>query len=158
MVDYASITAAYPEAAHLVDMAERAWAGDTRPAKTIFPASDKLKAALKDILGKDIQEVFVTDSDVRHIKAEHGERQGLQGQEDITPQDFTLIPFVINEFDTVDYSKTDRQGNKKVLFTKRVDGLVFLVGIERGPAKEQVITLWKRKPGRVPNEAAPPSA
>jgi hypothetical protein len=139
-------------------MAENAWNGDMRPTKIFFPASVKLRAELYTLLGKDIAEVFVTDSDVRHIKSEHGQGEALQGQEDITPDDFALIPFVINEFDTAEHSQTDRLGNKKILFKKRINGLAFLVGIERGLAKEQVITMWKM-PGRVPRAGDnPPSA
>ena len=54
------------------------------PVRINFAASDKLKAEMNALLGHEVQEIFITDSDIRHIKNEHGEKQELQGQVDIT--------------------------------------------------------------------------
>ncbi|MDR0442743.1 MAG: hypothetical protein LBH44_04975 [Treponema sp.] len=58
----------YPEAALIVAMAESTWAGSRKMAKIEFSLSDKLKLKLCELLGKEIQKIFITDSDARHIK------------------------------------------------------------------------------------------
>jgi hypothetical protein len=88
---------------------------------------------------------------VKHIKKKHGQREALRGQVDITPADFALIPFVMNEFDTAEHTDTDKLGNKKITFTKNTGETVFTVSVERGNNQIGVITLWKRKPARVPS-------
>jgi hypothetical protein len=62
---------------------------------------------------------------------------------DVTPDDIALIPLVLNEFDTAEHTKTDSKGNKKILFKKKIDGLIYITTIERGPHKGEVRTLWK---------------
>ncbi|GMO61544.1 MAG: hypothetical protein Ta2A_07690 [Treponemataceae bacterium] len=134
---------AYPESDALVGMAQSVWAGSKEAARVNFALSDRLKAELKRLLDKDIGEVFITDSEVRHIKKNHGQNEAARGQADITPADFSLIPFVMNEFDTAEHTETDARGNKKILFTKNVDGMVYMASMERGAKKMCVITLWK---------------
>jgi len=58
----------YPEAQLIVAMAESTWAGNRKTAKIEFSLSDKLKRKLHELLGKEIQKIFITDSDARHIK------------------------------------------------------------------------------------------
>jgi hypothetical protein len=102
------------------------------------------KDAYKDnhvLLGKDIETIFITDSDARHIKKKHGQGEARRGQEDITPEDFALIPLVRNEFDTATHDGTDALGNKKILFVKRVNGNVYTASVERGNDQIGVITL-----------------
>jgi hypothetical protein len=69
----------------------------------------------------------------------------MRGQVDITPEDFAFIPAVMNEFDTAIHEDTDRMGNKKILFVKKVNGNVYTASIERGNKQIGVITLWKTK-------------
>jgi hypothetical protein len=108
----------------------------------------RLYAELKRLLGKDIQTVFLTDSDVRHIKKKHGNNEAARGQVDITPDDFALIPLVLNEFDKVEHEITDKLGFKKLLFQKKCGGMIYIATIERGENKVEVRTLWKmRVPG-----------
>jgi len=135
----------YPEAPLLVEMAKTAWSGNLKAARVDFSLSDKLKAELKKLLDKEIKSIFITDSDVRHIKKNHGQGEAKRGQEDITPEDFALIPAVMNEFDTIQYENTDRRGNKKALFVKKVNGTVYTASVERGNNQIGVITLWKTK-------------
>jgi hypothetical protein len=100
------------------------------------------------MLGKDIQAVFLTDSDIRHIKKKHGNNEAARGQVDITPDDFALIPYILNEFDKVEYDLTDKMGNKKLFFQKRCEGLAYVATVERGENKVEVRTFWKmRVPG-----------
>jgi hypothetical protein len=124
-------------------MAENVWNGNNAAVKMELPISERLKADFQRILGTDVQTLFITDSDIRHIKKQHGQGEPLRGQVDITPEDFALIPLVLNEYDTMEHTETDRKGNRKILFTKRVNGLVYLATIERGPHKGEVRTLWK---------------
>jgi hypothetical protein len=66
----------------------------------------------------------------------------------ITPDDFALIPFVLNEFDKVEHDLTDKMGFKKLLFQKNCEGLIYLAAVERGEYKMEVRTFWKmRVPG-----------
>lgn len=148
----------YPESIVLVSMAESVWNGNRSPMKVDIAISDKLKAELKQLLNKNIQNIFLTDSDVRHIKKKHGQNEAKRGQIDIEPNDFALIPTVLNEFDKVEHTDTDAKGNKRLLFTKKVNELVYVAGIERGNSQIGLITLWKM-PDRVPSaDKTPPLA
>jgi len=135
----------YPETPLIVAMAESAWAGSRKSVKIEFSLSDDLKAKLKELLGKEVQKIFITDSDARHIKKHHGQNEDKRGQVDITPADFALIPVVLNEFDAVEDMGEDKLGNKKLFFTKKIEGTIYLASIERGNNQLGVITLWKMK-------------
>jgi len=135
----------YPESSLLVELAKNTWNGNINAVRVDFFLSDRLKAELRKLLDKDIKSIFITDSDVRHIKKNHGQGEARRGQENITPEDFALIPAVMNEFDTAKHEDTDRKGNKKVLFIKKVNGTVYTASVERGNNQIGVITLWKTK-------------
>ena len=139
------ISGKYPEAPLIVAMAESAWAGNKKTAKIEFSLSDELKTKLDELLGKEIHKIFITDSDARHIKKHHGQNEDKRGQVDITPADFALIPVVLNEYDTAEHTGQDKMGNKKLLFTKKIEGTIYLASIERGNNQIGVITLWKTK-------------
>jgi hypothetical protein len=128
-----------------VELAKAVWSGNLKVARADFSLSDRLKTELKKLLDKEIKSIFITDSDVRHIKKNHGQGEAARGQENITPDDFALIPAVMNEFDTARHEDTDRRGNKKVLFIKKVNGTVYTASVERGNNQMGVITLWKTK-------------
>ena len=138
----------YPEAAAFAGVASSVWNGSISPAKVEMTVKGKLHAELKKLLNKDIQTVFLTDSDIRHIKKKHGSGEETKGQVNITPEDFALIPLVLNEFDKADHDLTDKLGNKKILFEKNCDGIVYVAAVERGENKMAVRTFWKmRIPG-----------
>ena len=139
------IVGKYPEAAVIVEMARTAWNGDLKAARINFSLSDRLKTELRKLLDKEIKTIFITDSDVRHIKKNHGQGEERRGQVNITPEDFVLIPLVMNEFDTTQYESTDRKGNKKIMFVKKVNGSIYTASVERGNDQIGVITLWKIK-------------
>jgi tmRNA-binding protein len=142
------VTDKYPEAALLVDLARNVWNGDNITAKIEFLLSDRLKAEFLNLAGTNVQAVFITDSGARHIKKQHGQGEALRGQVDITPADFALIPLVLNEFDKAEHTETDKKGNKKILFSKKIQETIYLATIERGPNKVEVRTFWKmREPG-----------
>jgi len=135
----------YPESSLLVAMAETAWAGNLKSAKIEFSLSDRLKIKLTELLGKEIHKIFITDSDVRHIRNHHGKNEELRGQVDITPADFAFIPVILNEYDTARQIGEDKKGNKKLEFTKKIEGNFYLVSIEKGNNQVGIITLWKKK-------------
>ena len=144
-MNFKDITGKYPEAPVIVAMAESAWAGNRKAAKIEFSLSDGLKIKLKELLGKEIHKIFITDSDVRHIKKHHGKNEEKRGQIDVTPADFAFIPVVLNEYDTAKYTGEDKMGNKKLFFTKKIEETIYLASIERGNNQIGVITLWKTK-------------
>ena len=135
----------YPEAAAFAGAAASVWNGSTSPAKIEMVVKGKLYAELKNLLHKDIQTVFLTDSDIRHIKKKHGSNEAARGQVDITPDDFALIPLVLNEFDKVEHDITDNMGFKKLLFQKNCEGVVYVAAVERGEYKMEVRTFWKMR-------------
>jgi len=138
----------YPEADAFAGAAVSVWNGSTSPIKIEMIVKGKLYIELKKMLNKDIQTVFLTDSDIRHIKKKHGSNEMVRGQIDITPDDFALIPLVLNEFDKVEHDLTDKMGFKKLLFQKKCEGLIYLAAVERGEYKMEVRTFWKmRVPG-----------
>jgi len=68
-----------------------------------------------------------------------------RGQIDITPADFAFIPVILNEYDTARQTGKDKIGNKKLLFTKKIEGTFYLASIEKGNNQIGIITLWKKK-------------
>jgi hypothetical protein len=135
----------YPESSLLVAMAETAWAGNLKSVKIEFSLSDRLKAKLTELIGKEIHKIFITDSDARHIKKRHGQNEERRGQIDIIPADFAFIPVILNEYDTARQTGEDKIGNKKLLFTKKIEGTFYLASIEKGNNQIGIITLWKKK-------------
>ncbi|MDR0908816.1 MAG: hypothetical protein LBM77_03530 [Spirochaetaceae bacterium] len=137
------ITAKYPEAATLVGMAKTAWEGNKTSARVDFLVSDRLKTKLVDLLGKEIKTMFITDSDVRHIKKEHGSGEARRGQIDVTPEDLALIPVILNEFDIAVQDEKDRLGNRKMLFMKTIETNLYVAAVERGNNQIGTISFWK---------------
>jgi hypothetical protein len=138
----------YPEAAAFAGVAKSVWNGSSSVAKVEMEVKGKLHAELNRLLAKDIKTVFLTDSDIRHIKKKHGNNESSRGQIDITPDDFALIPLVFNEFDKVEHDLTDKMGFKKLLFQKKCGGMVYVATVERGDNKIEIRTFWKmRDPG-----------
>ena len=109
------ITDKYPESAAFAGVAASVWNSGNSPAKIEMAVTGKLSVELKRLLDKNIQTVFLTDSDIRHIKKKHGSNEADRGQVDITPDDFALIPFVLNEFDKAEHYITDKLGVDDIL-------------------------------------------
>lgn len=53
------------------------------------------------------------------------------------------IPNVLNNFDSCDYSNTDKLGNKKFVLAKDLNSVVYIVTIQRGKRKLEIKTMWK---------------
>ncbi|MCL2181315.1 MAG: hypothetical protein FWB83_09320 [Treponema sp.] len=145
MIENTEIIKKYPEAAAFVGVAESVWNGNNSPAKVEMSVSGRLHNELKRLLDKDIKTVYITDSDIRHIKKKHGSNEATRGQINITPDDFALIPLILNEFDKTEHDITDRKGNKKLLFQKNCGEMVYIATIERGEYKVEIRTLWKMR-------------
>ena len=86
---------------------------------------------------------FITDSDIRHIKKNHGHSESRRGQQDIKPCDFAWVPAILNEFDSCEHTDTDKLGNRKFLIKKTLDSTIYLVTIQRGKRKLEIKTMWK---------------
>jgi hypothetical protein len=142
-MNFQDIAKKYPEAAAFAGVAVSVWNGNNSPAKVEMTVTGKLYAELKRLLDKDIQTVFLTDSDIRHIKKKHGSKEAARGQIDITPDDFALIPLVLNEFDKAEHDLTDKRGNKRLFFQKNCGNMVYIATVERGDNKVEVRTFWK---------------
>lgn len=133
----------YPEESLLVGAAESIWQGSDAKVNIGIDVSEKLIEAMKPYLEAPLELVFITDSDMRHIKRKHGSTEEARGQQTITPADFACIPGVLNDFDTCDLVDTDKLGNKKFLLQKNIDNDVYVVTIQRGKKKLQIKTMWK---------------
>ncbi|MDO4289994.1 MAG: hypothetical protein Q4C41_02030 [Eggerthellaceae bacterium] len=134
----------YPEESLLVGAAESIWEGSDAKVNIGIDVSEKLVDALRPFLEDELVLVFITDSDIRHIKRKHGVAEEERGQRTITPDDFACIPKVLNDFDSCELIDTDKLGNKKFLLQKDIDGKIYVVTIQRGKRKLQIRTMWKK--------------
>jgi len=93
----------------------------------------------------EVESVFITDSDIRHIKKHHSSNEDARGQIDLTPDDFALLPVVINEYDELCVTDTDKLGNKRFEISKEIDGLIIVAAVQRGKRRMEVRSFWKMK-------------
>lgn len=107
-------------------------------------AGSKLMEHMKDHFPDGLASVFITDSDIRHIKRKHGNNKEQRGQSTIIPRDLGCIPTVLHEFDACTFTDTDKLGNKKFLLRKNIEVNVYLVTIQRGKHKLEIKTMWKK--------------
>ncbi len=133
----------YPESSLLVGAAESIWNGSDAKINIGIDVSEKLVAFMGEHLPEELESVFITDSDIRHIKRKHGSNEAQRGQSNIKPEDFACIPSVLNDFDSCEHTDTDKLGNKKFLLKKRIGTVVYLVTIQRGKRKLEIKTMWK---------------
>ena len=141
------MTGARPEAALLVGAAKSVWAGGTALVTIQIEVSEKLRERLGGEGITPLESVFITDSDIRHIRKRHASDEKRRGQPPVTPDDFSVIPDVLCDFDSFEHTDTDKLGNKKFLLTKLVGDEYYVVTIQRGKRKLEVKTMWKRRPG-----------
>ena len=129
----------------LADLARAAWNDKTAQGKVSFAPSQKLRDKVRELFGHDIDEVFITADDIRHIKNDHSEHEEKRGQVNMTPEDVSDVYDVVNEFDDAEIQKTDPQGNQKMLVVRSVNGKEFALLIERGKHKAQIKTYYAQK-------------
>jgi hypothetical protein len=53
------------------------------------------------------------------------------------PVDFALIPVVLNEYDTAEHTGEDKMSSKKLLFIKKIEGIIFF-----GVVQKYLTLLW----------------
>ena len=128
----------------LVGAAESVWSGSRSLVTIQIEVSEKLREHMEQYGILPLESVFITDSDIRHIMKRHAGQEESRGQLPIEPSDFSCIPVVLNDFDTCEYSDTDKMNNKKFLLTKQIGDLYYVVTVQRGKKKLEVKTMWKR--------------
>jgi len=135
----------YPETSALVGAAQSVWGGSDALITISIFVSIVLSDKLRELLDKDIESIFITDSGIRHIKKTHSHGEECRGQVDILPEDFAALPLILNEFDDVSKSNADKLGNSRLLFTKDIGDMAYVVTVSRGEKKLEIKTFWKRK-------------
>ena len=133
----------YPEESLLVGTAESVWKGSDARVNISIDVGQRLADTIGEEIEGQLECVFITDSDIRHIRRKHGANEERRGQQSIVPNDFALIPKVLNEFDACEHTDTDKLGNKKLLLRKEIGDTVYLVTAQRGKGKLEVKTMWK---------------
>ncbi len=129
----------------LVELASRAWSDSKAQGRVSFAPSKKLRDKVQELFGHDIDEVFITADDMRHIKKHHAENEEKRGQISLTPESVSDIYYVVNDFDSATKEASDAQGNQKMMTVKSKDGTMFSLLIERGTHKVEVKTAYKRQ-------------
>ena len=135
---------AHPESALLVGAAQSVWDGSEAVVTIQIGVAAKLRSKMAEYNIGPLDSMFITDSDIRHIKRKHASKEAERGQLPILPADFAFLPDVLNDFDTCERADTDKLGNKKFLLTKDVSGVYYVVTIQRGKKKLEIKTMWKR--------------
>jgi hypothetical protein len=135
---------AHPESALLVGAAQSVWNGSEAVVTIQIGVAAKLQSKMAEYNIGPLESVFITDSDIRHIKRKHAKMEAERGQLPILPADFAFLPDVLNDFDTCEHTDTDKLGNKKFLLAKDIGGVYYVVTIQRGKKKLEIKTMWKR--------------
>ncbi|MCW5776390.1 MAG: hypothetical protein KIS87_08140 [Phycisphaeraceae bacterium] len=96
---------------------------------------------------------------VRHTLGKHGDpiTEDRRGQVAVTEDDFAMLPEIVGTPDEVVALKEHRAGLPKVRYTKRVNGVTYVVEEARaGKRQLALVTMWKRKGGPRGRTGAPP--
>ena len=133
------------ELANLLNRAKIAWDNPKSKEKVIVSLSDKAKSRFDELLNKDIKQFIITDDAIRHIKKHHGQNEELRGQKNMTPDDILIIPYIINNFDSMELNPTkdDKLGNRAIEVKKRINGVSVVGTIEKGKNKEFLVTNFQ---------------
>ncbi len=129
----------------LADLAEKSWNDKDYNGKVSFNPSKKFRDKVQELFGHDVDEIFITASDMRHIKSHHGENEEKRGQINITVENIGDIYDIINDFDFAQKENTDKQGNQSIMVMKNNGGTGYTLLFERGKKKAQVKTAFKTK-------------
>ncbi len=133
------------ELGNLLNRALEAWNNKESKGKVVFGLSNRARARFAEILGKDIKQLVITDDSIRHIKKEHSEREELRGQKNMTPEDIVIIPYLINNYDSIDPNPeyNDKMGNRATTIKKRINGVSVIATIEKGKDKEFLVSNFE---------------
>lgn len=140
----------------LVELATVAWNDKNYNGKVSFTPSKKFRDKVQEFLGHDVSTVFITGSDVRHIKSHHSKSESQRGQIDVTPESISEIYDVVNDFDDATKERNDNKGNQNIMVVKADNGTSYAILIERGKKKAQVKTFYKTlKTSQMPDAKSP---
>ena len=132
----------YPEESLLVGTAESVWKGSDARVNISIDVGQRLADTIGEEIEGQLECVFITDSDIRHIRRKHGANEERRGQQSIVPNDFALIPKVLNESDACDHA--DGQGGQQEVPREKGDlGTAYLVTAQRGKGKLEVKMMRK---------------
>lgn len=141
----------------LVELAENAWADKSFHGKVSFKPSQKLKEKIKELMGHDISEVFITADNMRHLRNHHGEAEEKRGQVNFKPEMAGEIYDVVNDFDSATKERNDNKGNQNVLVVRKGNGDSFALLVERGKKKAEVKTFYKKTKTPLMSDAKSPN-
>jgi hypothetical protein len=117
----------------------------------------KVKKSTADIIKNkfniDVEgyNISLKNDDVRKIYKDHGkaETELPRGQLPITEEDFTFIPMIINEPDTIDVRGTSKEGKPAIVFEKNINGNRVVVTYVSDKHKNlELQTMYKFKNGK----------
>lgn len=132
----------YPEESLLVGTAESVWKGSDARVNISIDVGQRLADTIGEEIEGQLECVFITDSDIRHIRRKHGANEERRGQQSIVPNDFALIPKVLNESYACDHA--DGQGGQHEVPREKGDrGTAYLVTAQRGKGKLEVKMMRK---------------
>ena len=133
------------ELAKLHSIAKAAWNNKDVKERFDFVPSQRVLSRMQELLGHDVQRLVITSDAIRHIKNHHGE-DASRGQISMTPSDIALLPYLINNYDSMELSPeyNDKMGNRAIEIQKRINGLTVIATIEKGN-NEHVVTAWQFK-------------
>ena len=132
----------YPEESLLVGTAESVWKGSDARVNISIDVGQRLADTIGEEIEGQLECVFITDSDIRHIRRKHGANEERRGQQSIVPNDFALIPKGLNESDACDHA--DGQGGQQEVPREKGDrGTAYLVTAQRGKGKLEVKMMRK---------------
>ena len=132
----------YPEESLLVGAAESVWKGSDARVNISIDVGQRLADTIGEEIEGQLECAFITDSDIRHIRRKHGANEERRGQQSIVPNDFALIPKVLNESDACDHA--DGQGGQQEVPREKGDrGTAYLVTAQRGKGKLEVKMMRK---------------
>lgn len=98
----------------------------------------------------------IGETEIRHIIKRHGNpaNEQTRGQRAVTQADIFRLPEILTDFDRIEYTGKNEQGNDTFLISKEMDGEIFCVQEIRRRRKKLVVkTMWIRK-SRKPTPSA----
>lgn len=133
------------ELANFYSRANEAWNNKKSTGKVVIGLSERAKKRFNELLGTDIKQLIITDDSIRHIRNNHSESEELRGQKNMTPEDIVVIPYLVNNFDTMELSPKydDNKGNRALEIHKRINGVSVIATIEKGKNKEFLVTNYQ---------------
>lgn len=141
----------------LVDLAQKALQDKTVQGKVSFNPAQRLKEKMKELMGHDISEVFITADGMRHLRNHHGEDEEKRGQVNFKPEMAAEIYDVVNDFDSATKERDDNKGNQNVLVVRKGNGDSYVLLVERGKKKVEVKTFYKKTKASLMSDAKSPN-